>query len=322
MEAYNIVVNDVQKTENKVRCLARIDNYKNMLKRVSVGEYITTSEPINIHFHSIGTSKWVLIFYPRGQYICSTSSSIFENGPTSIYLKMLSCENQDNSLTTTIKFFIKSPYFEMKDKFHSTKRATFLHRDVNKRWIGPFNLAPSEELHSKQFEDFFFNDCLTIGCELDVVTFSPRMTLASSEENVDRFHQKSDNIRRSLNQKNDYIRRASTNEEAENAKKEKNPSNRRTRSVFVKNDVEEEEIRPLYGHPQSTESNKKTSNYRSTGNSGQYKETWHQRLLMSSIEGIEANEIKPLTHQVIMGSKLPETKGVLQVSNKNSGYDV
>lgn len=67
MSTYNIVVNDVQKQENKVVCLARIDNYPDMLNRVSIGQSITT-EPIQINFDdSIGRSSWILIFYPKGR---------------------------------------------------------------------------------------------------------------------------------------------------------------------------------------------------------------------------------------------------------------
>lgn len=97
-----------------------------------------------------------------------------ESGRASIYLKLVDCENPDELLALTIQFFIKAPYCEMKDKFTSTKNAKFLYRDLCKRWKGPFNLVPTEDLYSNRYENFFLNDSLTIGCELNVIASNPR----------------------------------------------------------------------------------------------------------------------------------------------------
>lgn len=85
MLAYKIVVNDVQTSENKVVCLARIDNYPDMLNCMSIGQSITT-EPIQINFDdSIGQSYWILIFYPKGRQ----SAISFKNKQEEKRLKFL-----------------------------------------------------------------------------------------------------------------------------------------------------------------------------------------------------------------------------------------
>lgn len=181
MSAHNIIVNDVQKSENKVLCLVRVDNYRNMLKHVSIGQSIRT-EPIPINFSdSNGTSnscisQYEIIYYPRGQYIQSRNSDVLESGQASVYLKMVHCENEDDPLAMNVKFFMKAPYFEMKDKFDVTKEVTFSYRNLDKRWIGPFNLVSTGDLYSSRCKNFFVNDSLTIGCELNVTMSRPYNT--------------------------------------------------------------------------------------------------------------------------------------------------
>lgn len=171
MSAYNIIVNDVQKTNNKTLCLARIDNYRNILHRVSVGQFIRTAS-FNLNFDdSIGTSRWMLIFFPNGQYIESSDSVITESGQASMYLQMVDCEHPHNSLTLTIRFFIKSPYSDVLDKVSSSEQAKFSYRNLYERWSGPFNLATLAELYSNQCKNLFLNDSLTVACEMDDITF-------------------------------------------------------------------------------------------------------------------------------------------------------
>ncbi|KAG4069098.1 hypothetical protein HA402_008409 [Bradysia odoriphaga] len=173
MSAYNIVVNDVQKVKNKILCLARIDNYRNVLKHVTVGESIRT-DPFQLDFcESIGTSSWVFIFYPKGQYIESRNSVVEESNRASMYLQLVDCEHQNDSLALAIRFFIKSPYCDVLDKFSTSKCASFSYRNLNERWSGPFNLAAIEELYSSRCKNLFLNDSLTFGCELDDTTIHP-----------------------------------------------------------------------------------------------------------------------------------------------------
>ncbi|XP_037033300.1 uncharacterized protein LOC119072232 isoform X3 [Bradysia coprophila] len=173
MSAYTIIVNDVQKMKNKILCLARIDNYRNVLKHVTVGESIRT-DPFRLDFYdSVGTSSWMLIFYPKGQYVESRNSVVKESGRASMYLKMVDCEHQDDSLGLAIRFFIKSPYCDVLDKFSTSKCANFSYRNLSERWSGPFNLAAIEELYSSRCKNLFLNDSLTVGCELDDTTFHP-----------------------------------------------------------------------------------------------------------------------------------------------------
>lgn len=74
MSAYNIIVNDVEKSENKIVCLASVDNYEIMLKHVSIGQSIKT-KPIQMNFpDSIGESYWTLIFFPRGRKLTNSFS--------------------------------------------------------------------------------------------------------------------------------------------------------------------------------------------------------------------------------------------------------
>ncbi|XP_037033299.1 uncharacterized protein LOC119072232 isoform X2 [Bradysia coprophila] len=174
MSAYTIIVNDVQKMKNKILCLARIDNYRNVLKHVTVGESIRT-DPFRLDFYdSVGTSSWMLIFYPKGQYVESRNSVVKESGRASMYLKMVDCEHQDDSLGLAIRFFIKSPYCDVLDKFSTSKCANFSYRNLSERWSGPFNLAAIEELYSSRCKNLFLNDSLTVGCELDDTTLRPR----------------------------------------------------------------------------------------------------------------------------------------------------
>lgn len=165
-----IVFNDLQKRKGNIICFARIDDYWNVLERVTVGESVTTSEPIDLHFNdSIGASKWIIIFYPKGQY----NSVGVANGQVSVYLKMLSCDNQDKSLMMDVKFFFKSPYAGVRDEYACTRNANLLYADIKKRWIGPFDLVRSRELYSSQCGNLFVNNTLTIGCELVIKTMSP-----------------------------------------------------------------------------------------------------------------------------------------------------
>lgn len=283
MSAYNIVVNDVQKTENKVLCLARIDNYRNMLKRVSVGQSIST-EPIRINFRdSIGASRWNILFYPRGQYIYSSKNSdILASGRVSIYLKMICCENEEKSVDMTIKFFIKSPYFEMKDKFAYTKCANFLYRNLNQRWIG-LDLLSMEELYSNQYQNYFVNDSLTIGCELNVTKSRPyvprlRSTICSKE----------------------YRDRSNAYAEKDDVKGQKNMVCRSTSPAIQKQVTEENPNKHFFGHNQINGPNKKVS-------SGS--QTWRQKLLQSCNEKMENN----------LRSREPATRIGLQSSTGDAG---
>lgn len=318
MALYNIVVNHVKKTDNKVLCLARIDNYRNMLKHVSIGESIT-SEPININFHnSVGDSKWELIYFPKGQYIPSRNSTILGNGTASIYLKMKCCENQHESLMTTVKFFIKSPYSGMKDKFPCQRNATFSYHDLHKRWTGPFNLMHLEELHSKDCAYYFVNDCLTIGCEMIVSTFSARITRSRNclpYGNVDIESQKSTNTRPTSTKHGE--RQLQDNIEEH---KEKHPRYRQSCSDFLSSAKEQKQEKllekPLYGYPQLLNW---YGNYQRR-NSGQERETWHQRLSTNKRVKMTNNENElPNGQPNVRSREAATTNSVLQVSNNNSG---
>lgn len=317
MAAYNIIVNDIQKTENKFVCLARIDNYRNMLKHVSIGESITT-EPFNINFdNSIGMSKWVLIFYPQGQYIHCKNATISGNGRVSMYLKMVACKNEDYSLMTSVKFFIKSPYFEMKDEYPCSRSATFLYRDLNKRWIGPFNLASQEKLYSQQCKNLFFNDCLTIGCEV-VVTNSCTYIIRSpaweclSKTNTDTDKQENANI---IRRSNRYVQ--TDDIEEENKIK---PYFTRSLSISLKKTKEENEW-PYPG--ESNKKIKKISNYGFAVSSNQNTGTWHEKLLKSCNEKLwlinNENQSPNCQHNMKSKELSRSTKDVRQVST-NSGY--
>lgn len=263
MSSYNIIVNDVQRTKDKVLCLARIDNYKNMLKHVSIGEYISM-DPIQLNFHdSIGKSNWVIMFFPKGQYVSSQDPTALEVSRASLYLKMVYCDNQENSLAATIKFFIKSPFYEMKDNFSSTKSATFLYRNPIKRWVGPFHLVSTDELFSNRCEHFFYNDSLTIGCEMNVTMSRPSVpflrSMKKSKEN--------------LNATGEYDNHIAT--DAFDVRMRQNMLRKQNSSVS-QNDF-------------TIQSGKKYFHENSNKKRSRGTQTWHEKLLQSCNEKIENN---------------------------------
>ncbi len=305
MLADKIIVNDVQKSKNKVLVLVRVDNYKNMLKRVSVGESIKT-EPIQMNFHdSIGKSSWILIYYPKGQYIGTSDANVKESGRASIYLKMVYCENENETLSTIIKVLIKSPNNDFNYEFGTTKFATLSFRDPKQRWIGPLNLADTDELYSKRCKNFFLNDSLTIGCELIDTTLRsnvPRSIenrpssdagfnivkerkssivgseLTNAAQIVPRLQSKG--IRRSEGSYNSNAKVDGTNEGSE-----KKIPDRRFSSAFRNDVMKENEHKNvcLCGQP-----NRKIS--RET-------QTWDERLLRVSNKNLSSNEADALAHR-------------------------
>lgn len=189
-----------------------------------------------------------------------------ESGRASIYLKMVHCENPDKSLAMTIQFFIKSPYCEMQDKFSSTKNATFLYRNLSKRWKGPFNLVPTEDLYSNRCENFFLNDSLTIGCELNVTTSGPRTRLQT----------------KCASRKSDITSTSNISfaEISNGEGRLQNTSRKKLSSAFQNDAMEENKEEPVHGHSHTNGPNKRIS---------RENQTWAQKLMESSNKKIENN---------------------------------
>lgn len=206
------------------------------------------------------------------------------------------CENPDNLLAMNIKFYIKSPYFDVKDKFVSTKSATFSHRNPNQRWIGPFNLFATDDLFSNRSKNYFLNDSLTIGCELDVNT--SRLSSSKWPSRIPDTIDESGN-----NTEKFYIKKRS----------QKHLSHSQSSLTYQIDAKEEESLHKftLTGHTQINESNKKIS---------RGSQTWEQKLVQLSNEKAERN-LRSEASKMSRGSQT-WNQTLLQSSNVRTGHNL
>lgn len=148
-----ILVSDIHGTENnnEYGFSVTINNFLSLRKWIAVGESVTSNEFIMLFPNSIGESKWKLLFYPSGQYVDGKVGSYI-----SIYLVMLSCENDDQTLTANVVYKLMSD--TNKDGPMTILKAEFDYSNNRKRWIG------NNWLNSKRCKQFFVNETLIISC--------------------------------------------------------------------------------------------------------------------------------------------------------------
>lgn len=150
---HSIVVEDIQTTPNFVMISCTIPNYKCIIKRVQVGESISTSEPIHINLAGF-TSKWKIIFFPKGQFDFGVAS---ENSRA--YIKLMSCDMPE------IKFNIKIHLRSSTALLSSSQNddlSVFAVNDNTRSWAGPFQLKFVEE-------DDMLDDILGMKCAFKLI---------------------------------------------------------------------------------------------------------------------------------------------------------
>lgn len=179
--SYNICLNDIQQNDNNIVLLAGIDNYSQVMKRVTIGESIR-SKPFELHFDSVGRSLWTLLLFLKGQYIRNDESVIVDSGQVSLYLQMVECENTNNTLNLTINGAIKSPYCDMPNLTSQIKHADFSYNKITERWTGPIHSCSSETLNSQENKIYFFNDSLTVECSLEQKSNEKNLKRKSPED--------------------------------------------------------------------------------------------------------------------------------------------
>lgn len=127
----NINVSQHWTRNNIVFVTCIINNYNSIIKRIVIGEYITTSQPFDLNFSDF-TSKWILIFYAKGQYDYGIPS---EN--CRFYIKMVSCNKSNRMLKMKINICIKSS--------STVKEFEFIQNDNYKNWVGPLQMESIKE---------------------------------------------------------------------------------------------------------------------------------------------------------------------------------
>lgn len=168
ISGYNNIldINNIFLKDNNAIVFGIIKNYKKILKRVPVGESITTTEPFSLSFPPpIGTSKWMLFFYPNGQYDFG-----FASDNCRFYVKMVSWDSDHNILTTNINFRIKSSLNAQARG--ETKMSEFNPKDIWKNWAGPFEMSFPKDIQ--------MSDNLMVRCEFEINSPVQKATTAIS----------------------------------------------------------------------------------------------------------------------------------------------
>lgn len=156
-----IIVSDVYVKDDKseYECLAAINNFSSLRKRIAVGESLSSNDFVMLFPNSLGESKWKLLFYPNGQYVEEQVGRY-----AGIYLVMQSCE-KDVALTANVAFQLKSE--SQNDGPVTNLNANFVYSIPSQRWIGEPNFIGKNYLNSKRCEHFFANDTLIINCAIE-----------------------------------------------------------------------------------------------------------------------------------------------------------
>lgn len=130
----NFEVVAIKTNDNFAAITCKIPNYMDM---IAIGESITT-EPFDLTVGGFIT-KWVIFFYPKGQYDFGKASK-----DCRVYVKLISC---DNTEVETIKMNIKTHLQTMPMSSLSTRSISnddgvcvFTINDKCNNWAGPFGL--------------------------------------------------------------------------------------------------------------------------------------------------------------------------------------
>lgn len=161
-DSKQILVDNIYLRDNEYECLATIKKFSSLRKRIAVGESITSNEFDLFFPKSIGESKWKLLFYPNGQYVGEKPG-----GHVGIYLIMLSCENNDMTLTSRVSFRLKPQHEIQHNGFISRSNADFNYLIPSKRWIGRPEFVGKNWLNSERCTNFVVDDTIIISCLID-----------------------------------------------------------------------------------------------------------------------------------------------------------
>lgn len=135
---------------NKVAFInCKIPKYKDIIKRIEIGEYITTTHPFDILFQDF-TSKWTIFLFPRGQYDYGIASENIR-----VYIKNLSYEKPFYEQMLKINICIKSSVTE-----YSSNPREFAFNDSSYQCVGPFQI--------ESIKDNELNENLTISLTFEL----------------------------------------------------------------------------------------------------------------------------------------------------------
>lgn len=137
----NIVISEICVRNNVAFITCEIPKFKDIIKRIEIGEYITTTHPFAIHFPDF-TSKWTIFLFPRGQYDYGIASRNIR-----IYIKSISYEKPSSDQTLKINTCIKWSVTE----YRSNTRE-FAFNDSNYQCIGPFQI---ESINENELNEHF-----------------------------------------------------------------------------------------------------------------------------------------------------------------------
>lgn len=152
----NCTVNSYRKEVTTEMC-----SLEKISKNISTGMSVT-SEPFFLEFpESLGHSMWVLVIYPKGQYI----SNGVPSGKIAVYVKMISAENENNTLKTNIKFTLSwTGSYQNHDSF--LEKQSFCFKEKKQRWAG-CKIASTSEVPR-----YASSDKLKISCRFNVDNYS------------------------------------------------------------------------------------------------------------------------------------------------------
>lgn len=141
-----IKISQIKPGSKIVSVVCDIPNYTYVSKRIEIGQFIST-HAFDVNFSNF-TSKWTLIFYPKGQYDYG-----FASKNCRAYLKMNTCNKSHQIIKMKINICVKSS--------SSTIESEFLFNDKNRNWSGPFLMDSIKEVE--------IDDNLKITCNFEII---------------------------------------------------------------------------------------------------------------------------------------------------------
>lgn len=148
-----INVEKVTASETLAMVICTIPNYKYLIKHVQVGESIATNEPFEMNYPGF-SSKWKIIFFPRGQFDFGLPSD-----DCRAYVKLISCDRMD--LKVKVKIFLLSSSV-VASVSNNQDVSMFAVNDNKRNWAGPFHL---QSITGDKLTD----DTLTLKCSFKLI---------------------------------------------------------------------------------------------------------------------------------------------------------
>lgn len=153
-QSNNFFIIETDQTTHK--CTAMLINFSALTQKCVVGESIT-SQRFEMTCPKIGKSSWTLILFPAGQYELER-----DNGQLSVYLKMVTCENENENLLADVKFFIDS-----EEEYCKVVQAnTFHYKNASQRWVGTQLVSKSNLNAQASGRNLIRENSLVIGCRI------------------------------------------------------------------------------------------------------------------------------------------------------------